>query len=160
MDVTPEEAIPHAARLVCGVAERNPAETHAVLLSLDLAGLRTLAVLLAASVDPDRPLGAELIEQSPGQLIGRVALAVTIRTGISVTVIYGRDKHTEAVEARAVVCWVASALGLTSTAIGRAMQRDHSTILNATAKVTGSPALLDLAERVLDDVQRQKERAA
>lgn len=156
--MTPEQAIPHAARLVCGVAERNPAETHDVLLSLDIAGLRTLAVVLAASVDPGRPLGAG-IEQSSGQTIGRVALAVTIRTGISVTVIYGRDKHTEAVEARAVVCWVASALGLTSTAIGRALQRDHSTILNATAKVTGSPSLLNLAEQVLGDVEQQKEAA-
>jgi hypothetical protein len=153
--MTPEEVVPHAARLVCGVTERNPAETHDVLLSLDVHGLRALAVVLAASVDPDKPLGGTGAAPNDGQVVGRVALAVTIRTGVSVTSIYGRSRQTDQFEARALVCWIASALGVTSAGIGRALQRDHSTVLNATAKVTATPRLLALAQQILDDVSTE-----
>lgn len=157
--MSPDRVLPHAARLVCGVAERNPAETHAVLLSLDVEGLRALAVVLAASVDPGQPLGQLEADPAAGT-VGRVVLAVSLMTGIPGTLIYGRDRTREVSAARMVVCWVASALGLSSVAIGAALRRDHSTVLSATSKVTATPELYRVAQRVLADVQPRDRKAA
>lgn len=155
--MTPEQAIPHAARLVCGVAAHDADETHDVLLSLDVDGLRALAVVLAASVDPDRPLGGLTRTETPAQLVGRIVLAVTIRTGVGVTAIYGRDRHADVADGRAIACWVASELGLGPSAIGRALDRNHATVMHAIDRVINTPRLLGLAREVLADLQQEDE---
>lgn len=150
-----DDIAPQAARLVCGVLERDANETHAALDGLTVQQLHALAVLLAASVDPERPLGhTETLPVYYGT-VARVATAVSWHTGVDTALIYSRTRDQDATDARHIVCWVASALGLRSVQIGRALHRDHSTILNSTAKVTATPALLRIARRVLKEVKKE-----
>jgi hypothetical protein len=151
--------LPHAARLVCGVAEHNPAETHAVLEPLDIQQLRTLAVILAASVDPEKPLG-QLDTPIYVGTVARVVRAVAYECDVDATDIYDRSREADVIDARHIVCWVASAMGLKSTEIGKALHRDHSTVLNSCARVTSQPDLHRVANRVLDDIQRREREAA
>lgn len=149
-----DDMAPHAARLVCGVLERDADETHAALDGLTITQLHALAVLLAASVDPEQPLGHTENLPTYFGTIARITATTAWHTGINATEIYGRSRDRDITDARQIVCWVAAAQGLRSVQIGRALHRDHSTILNATAKITANPALSKVARRVLKDIKK------
>jgi hypothetical protein len=150
---------PYAARLVCAVVEWDQAESHRILLGLNTDELRALAVILAASVDPDRPLGVIKAEETAGT-VGRIVICVSDATGVDVQDIYSQDRSRYATDARHVACWVASALGMKSTHIGRAIHRDHSSVLNGVDRVTRTPNLLRVAQHVLEDIQKRQQEAA
>lgn len=48
---------PVAQRLICAVRDMDPREAHVTFTGLDAQDLQALAVVLAALVPPDRPLG-------------------------------------------------------------------------------------------------------
>ncbi|EFQ84736.1 bacterial DnaA helix-turn-helix domain protein [Aeromicrobium marinum DSM 15272] len=147
-----EAAVPHAARLVCAVAEGDAREAHDVLLSLTVAELHALAVTLAASVDPELPLlvGPQVPPEA-GQ-VGQVVLAVAVALRIPSTDIYSPRKTLDLVDARHIAFWICRALDVPVTAIGRAMHRDHSTVSSGAQRVTRTPALLRRAEQIHADL--------
>lgn len=149
-----------AARLVCGVADHNPAETHKVLLKASHDDLMRIAVLLAASVDPKRPLYAASDETTESACVARIVSIVTARMGVTPIEVYSRKRDVAVAEARQVVCWVASAEGMTSVAIGRTLRRDHSTVLHSIDRVTRTPKLLTTARAVVDEIRDHEREAA
>lgn len=146
------ELTPTAARLAGAVDQRNEAESHEILLSLNRQQLMALSVILAASVDLDRPLGVRTV-QTPGSIVSRIAADVAERTGVTTKDIYNGNRDRDVTDARQIVCWVASAVGLKSTQIGRALNRDHSTVLHSIDRVTSTPILLSVARKVHADQQ-------
>lgn len=153
------EQTPAAARLICAVAEDDEHESHSILNTLTRRQLMAVAVILAASVDPDRPLGEVGTDRAAG-IVGRVVVEVALTTGVPSSEIYGRCRDRDVVDARHICFWVASALGLTSVQIGRAMGKDHSTILNGCARVTATPHLHQAARRLLKAETRRRKEAA
>jgi chromosomal replication initiation ATPase DnaA len=159
MDMTDliRDLTPTAASLVCAVDDRDIEESHAILLSLTAHELMALAVILAASVDMDKPLGTAAGEsESTSATIRRIARTVSDVTGVNVGDIYSTSRYREVTAARQIVCWVATAVGLKSTAIGKSLKRDHSTVLHATERVTATPALLADARRVLERIDEKE----
>jgi chromosomal replication initiation ATPase DnaA len=152
-----DDLTPYAAQLICGVIEHNPAETHAILNGLTRHQLQALAVILAASVDPDKPLGraTEMVPPYIGT-VGRIVQTVAIEIGVDPTDIYGTSRERLDVDARHIVCWIAAAFGLSSTQIGKALSRDHSTVLNATTRVTSTPMLMRVASRIHAELQERE----
>lgn len=141
---------PRAAALVCAVEERDARAIEDILTQLDTDGLYALAVILADSVDPDRPLTRAVeIDRSPRRVVMECAAEVADEYMISVEDILSRSKDAEILAARHVTCWMAAARGVTSTAIGRALGRDHSTALNSISRVTGTPELRRVGERLM-----------
>lgn len=63
-------------------------------------------------------------------LVAQIVTEVAEATGQSERAIYGRSCVREATLARQLVMFRAAELGLSSTRIGRALGRDHSTVLH------------------------------
>lgn len=83
-------------------------------------------------------------------ILGRVSY----ETGLSRTLIHSRDRHAHVARARAAVVWLARRLTkISTTQIGRQLDRDHSTIVTATAKAdalrASDPAFLRMTDRIL-----------
>lgn len=57
-----------------------------------------------------------------------IALAVAAETSLPISAIYGRSRVSHIVYARRLVMYLARKQGLSFEAIGRALNRDHSTI--------------------------------
>lgn len=84
-------------------------------------------------------------------ILGRVSY----ETGLARNVIHSRDRHAPVARARAAVVWLSQRLaGLSSSQLGRQLDRDHSTILNAAAKAEilrdKDPAFRRMTDRILD----------
>jgi chromosomal replication initiator protein len=144
------EVTPTAAQFVCAVADMDARETHHILLGLS----REQLMALAASVDMEKPLGESNIDPSAA-VVSRVAVAVANHLNVMPHDLYGPSREREIVEARQVTCWIASALKISSSAIGRALNRDHSTVLHSVEKVTSTPQLLTKARRIHDQLDRE-----
>ena len=74
-----------------------------------------------------------------------VPAAVAAMHGISVGALIEQSRRQEVVEARCVAVWVLYQQGFGWSAIGRLLQRDHSTIAHAWRMVEGNPQLKDHA---------------
>ena len=80
------------------------------------------------SADMDR---AEQIRRlAPVNEVSAIAEAVALLIGLTVDDIMGRRRGQPAVEARQLVMYVAWRRGFSKCAIGRAMDRDHSTVVH------------------------------
>lgn len=60
-----------------------------------------------------------------------IALAVSAETSIPISAIYGRSRVSEVVQARWMVMRLAAQEGLSTVAIGLALNRDHTTVIHA-----------------------------
>jgi len=98
---------------------------------------------------PPKPAASprEHFERAPMPQAVRAALAqAATRQGVPVTAILGRGRQPQVVAARREVCHLLRARGWSQTRIGRALGRDHTTVLrflrqpapNARAPRTGS----------------------
>lgn len=88
---------------------------------------------------------------SVANILGRVSY----ETGLARNVIHSRDRHAPVARARAAVVWLAQRLTrLSSSQLGRQLDRDHSTILSAAAKAAilrdKDPAFRRMTDRILD----------
>lgn len=61
--------------------------------------------------------------------IERIIDEVELETGVSIDDILGNTRKREVVEARRKVMYIAYSRGMSSTRIGAAMNRDHTTVL-------------------------------
>lgn len=141
-----------AAGLICAVHDDDQPEIDRVLDQLDDYGRRQLTLYLARCIDPERPLGDLVPADTYVGTVGRIVGIVERRTFVTGSEIYGRRKYREVAAARQVVCWVAAACGMSSVQIGRAIDRDHATVLHAMKRVSGDRGLLEFAESVLSEL--------
>lgn len=150
------EALPHAARLVCAVAARDEPESHALLRELTREELMAVAVVLAASVDPDRPLGtAPLTPTAEAQTrVAKIVNRVAHHCGVKPSDICSTSRERSIVEARQIVCWIAASEGIGTSAIGRGINRDHGTATHSIEKVTRTRHLLEHARHIQNEMNR------
>lgn len=141
---------PIAARLACDVADRDLADCRALLADLSHEDLIAVAIVLASSVDPDKPLG---VVESHEMTVRRIVRATVARSSVTVEDVLSGARGRPIADARQIVAWVAAAQGLSSVAIGRVLGRDHSTILHSILRVTSTPAMHRRAQGVLEAVQ-------
>lgn len=142
------KATPRAAELVEAVANHDR-EGVAEILAADTETLHALAIVLASWVDPESTL---MDHPAPGgslALATRVVGSVARRFGLATDDLTGRSGRRDITDARAVAAYVSHRLmGVPSTTTGRALAKDHTTILHACARV-GEDARL---RRVAHDV--------
>lgn len=151
------KALPDAARLVCAVAARDEPESHTLLRNLTHDELMAVAVILAASVDPDRPLltaptTPEAVDQSR---VATIVRNVGYHCGVTADDICGPSRERQIVEARQVVCWIAASEEIGTSAIGRGINRDHATAFHSIEKVTRTPHLLAHAREISDHMKKR-----
>lgn len=140
-DALVESMMPTAAALTVAVADRDDD-----LAGLTPAALRALALLLANHVDPDRPFKAH----APINVVRSAMRIAAARYRIPEHHALTR-RDTAAVNARSVTCYVGHLAGLSSPVIGRDMNRDHTTVLNAWGRVGADPKL----RRIATDIAEQ-----
>lgn len=163
MTTTPDEttgedraidAIPTAAALIVAVDAGDPTEVADILTALDTDDLYALAVVLAAHIDPDRPLAMHGTQVSPIAACSRSAAAAF---GIPMTAMRGDCPRTrDVLDARAVAIYAAKVCDPAAawTAIGRYVGRDHSTVIHAHTRVGENDRLRRIAVRIADQVGR------
>jgi hypothetical protein len=142
-----EAMLPTAAALAVAVCDYDQDAVAAVLLPLDQAALYALAIALAHLAGPNaaqQHLDLELPVDVIAQAIttaGRLFCAdpTLIRFG------YRTQPH---LDARHVAIHAAHLCGISYAGIGRALGQDHTTAMNACARVGESPRLRRIALRV------------
>src|SRR5689334_9828440 len=130
------KATPRAAELVEAVANQDRDGVAAVLLDVDAETMHAIAIVLASWVDPDSTL---MDHPAPGgslALAARVAGTTARKFGLSSADLSGRSTRRDIADARAVAAYVSHRLlEVPSTTTGRALGRDHTTILHACSRV-------------------------
>ena len=69
--------------------------------------------------------------------IREIIEAVAVEFNVTPEQITGQRRHADLFKARAAVCQVAAEAGFSSPLIGKALRRDHSTVLNAITRAQG-----------------------
>jgi len=122
--------------------------------SLSKAVTEGLASRQAAPLDEDE---SEFEPVAPPEKIREVLKAVSVATGVPVDVLKGPSRVRQAADARAAFALLSRAVlsGPPSwPQIGRAICRDHTTVLSAHDRALGSPGLLKLATHVIKNSMR------
>lgn len=138
-----EAMLPIAAALTVAVDEEDRGEVAHLLQPLNTEQLYALAVVLAAHIDPDRPLVRYVAAAT------KKAARVSARIfDLDVEDVLSTSRRKEVLDARAVTYYAAYLLGDNYSQIGRVMDRDHSTVMSGYSRVATSPRLRHIAERV------------
>jgi hypothetical protein len=147
-----ERMTPTAAQLACAVSEMDTDQSQSILGALSRDELQALAVVLAAVVDVDAPFGNRP-EDETKRVVRELADVVGERLGVDFGCILSKSRQQEYVAARQIVCWIALADGHRCSHIGRALGRDHATVLHSAEKVTATPHLLAIARSIHDEMK-------
>ena len=151
-----EAMTPVAAALAVAVDEESADDVAALLTNLDTAELYALAVVLAAAVDPDKPLVRTTVAGLTKQCARRAALAFHL----DVTDVMGESRRREVLDARAVTYYAAHLAGDNYSQIGRVMQRDHSTVMHGVSRVAATRRLRIVAEGIAQRLGWDREDVA
>ena len=135
---------PVAAALAVAVDEEDAAAINDLLTTLDTNQLYGLAVVLAAHIDPDKPLIRSGIAGATKKAARHAAHAF----GIDTAEVLSDSRRREVLDARAVTYYAAHLLGDNYPQIGRVMARDHSTVMHGYTRVGETPRLRNLAHQI------------
>ncbi|KQP81629.1 helix-turn-helix domain-containing protein [Aeromicrobium sp. Leaf291] len=142
-----------AAALVVAVHAGNVLTTQRVLRRLDGEELRTLVQYLAACIDPDRPLLPTTGDRrSDEDIVESAVLEAASMFCIASDYVRSTSRHKLPLRARMVAMNAAHRLGVSAASIGRCLDRDHTTVLNANRRVAADDLLDTLAARVAERV--------
>lgn len=145
----------HASALVSLVQNGGHAAAASLVGAIGRDELEATALYLAGSIRLGR--GTKL-EPAPGtvganlraaRLVAEVSGVVSNLTGVPVPDIYARDRRRGVSRARAIVMSATYRLGLTTTEISAAIDRDHGTVSNAMKRVREDASLSALLADVL-----------
>lgn len=147
--------LPRAVGLTVAMHSKRPAvQTGALagdlISDLTESQLRNLALCLAAYCDPTRILREVL--DDPKDSVELTIAAASQRFGVTAAEVLGLGKRQELIDARHVAAYAARLYGMTSVAIGKAMNRDHTTILYGCARVGESPRLRRIAQDIAEAI--------
>ncbi|HET7407353.1 MAG TPA: helix-turn-helix domain-containing protein [Mycobacteriales bacterium] len=135
---------PVAAALAVAVDEENPDDVAALLTGLDRQELYALTVVLAAAVDPDKPLLRATVAAATKKVARRAATAFDI----DLDDVMGDSRRRDVLDARAVTYYAAHLAGDNYSQIGRVMNRDHSTVMTGCSRVAATARLRAVAEQI------------
>lgn len=147
---------PVAAALSVAVDEENADDVAALLTNLDTRELYALAVVLAAAVDPDKPL----VRSAVSAITKRCARRAAQLFVLDVADVMGASRQRDVLDARAVTYYAAHLAGDNYSQIGRVMNRDHSTVMAGVSRVATTPRLRTVAEGIAERLGWDREEAA
>lgn len=144
-----EAMLPAAAALAVAVADYDAAAVADVLKPLEHRELHALCIALAANVDLDAPLTADIAELTPRDIATRAIniAAELFYTESDAILARTRDRRNVS-DARAVAMYACRLVGLSSTYTGRQFNRDHSTVLYSCTRVGEDPRLRGIGKRI------------
>lgn len=140
--------IPVAAGLAVAVDEDDAEVVEEILTTLSRQQLYALAVVLAAHVDPEKPL----VRSDVAGATKRAAHRAAAFFQIELSALLGRSRYREVLNARAVTYYAAYLLGDTYSQIGRVLNRDHSSVMSGCARVSTDPQLREVAYAIARDL--------
>ena len=138
-----------AAQLIVDVHDGHLLAATRQLRDLTRDQLADLVLVMAAQGRPDdtmrpQPHGAQ-------HAIDLAVNATAAMHGCLPSEIAGQSRASHVTQARQIACWIAYDSGAaTYSAIGRALNRDHTTVMYAVRKVENSHALLAMARTIRD----------
>lgn len=141
--------LPVAAAITIAIDEEDAAEIERLLTGLSTQQLYALAVVLAAHVDPDRPM---VRRPASAGATKKAARRAALAFGTDIEAVMGDSRRREVLDARAVVYYAAHLLGENYSQIGRVMSRDHSTVMHGYSRVGTTPRLRGIAEQIARDL--------
>ena len=143
-----------AAGLIVDVHDGRLLSAIRQLRDLNREHLADLALILAAQASPDRALRPQA--HGADHAIATAISGVAAAYGISVSDITGPSRAKDVSRARQIACWAAYESGAaTYVAIGKALGRDHTTVMYAVRKVANTPALLAMARVIRDGTKTE-----
>jgi chromosomal replication initiation ATPase DnaA len=96
----------------------------------------------------DIEIATERQRLSSGNTAGLIQAAADLY-GTTMEAVRGRDNDRSVTSARMIACWLLRETGMSYPEIGRALGRDHTTIMHACRVIAADPARLALARRLL-----------
>ena len=151
-EVTIFETTPAATALVAAVADHDPDRVGRILHAMSRQNLYAMAVILAANVAPEAPLGRKAgLPIAPETMCD---LAIGLASGLFDTTpdaVLGLSRARNVLDARASAMAACRLVGLSSTFVGDHFDRDHTTVLHAAGRV-GEDARL---RRIANSIARQ-----
>lgn len=150
-DLLIKRAIPNATALIAAVANHDEAAVAEVLTTLDVGELHALAIVLASYQAPG---------SSEADLIRAGVTQAAQRFGIPEAHLRSSSRRQEALDARAVAMYVGWLLGISYSAIGREIGRDHSTVIHAVSRVGETPRLRGIAHNIAEMLGWDREAVA
>lgn len=147
-----EAVAPHAAALIVAVADADTATISGVLTRLDTQELYALAVVLAANASPDSPLHLTRpgSDDATARFISEAVRCAAREFHTTPGAIRSRSRARNVLDGRTVAITVCRLAGLSSTQIGRALDRDHSTVLYSASRCGENPHLWSAARAIAD----------
>lgn len=138
-DILAQRMTPISTELVYAVRDAEPEVIERLLVKRTIPELWALAVVLADKV-PAPITEADIIHDA--------ARCASAMFGSSVERIMSQSRRQEDVIARQAVCYAAHRLGLSYSFIGRAMGRDHTTVMNSVSRVGETAKLRYAATKI------------
>jgi hypothetical protein len=138
-DLAIKRAEPVAVALTNAVYERDTDAIQRLLTPLRVDDLYALAVVLADRLPPTIT-DADRIRDA-AEILGQ-------RFGTERHGILSSSRRREDLDARACLMYVGHLLGMSYSAVGRQVSRDHSTVMHAIGRVGENPRLRAVAEQV------------
>lgn len=149
-----EAMLPTASEFVAAVADHDPEGVSALLTPLSVRELHALAIALATMIEEPGAGHADLTRRAISKAAARFGLATSdVRSG---------SRKIHILDARHVAIYAAHLCGATYSAIGRELDQDHTTAINACGRVAETPRLRRLAHRIAGELgwDRNIEREA
>ena len=138
-----------AAQLIVDVHDGHLLAATRQLRDLTRDQLADLVLVLAAQGRPDDTMRRQ--HHGAEHAIMLAVNSVAACYGLAPSAIVGASRAKDATTARQVAAWIAYDSGAaTYSAIGRVLNRDHTTVMYAVRKVQNSHALLAMARTIRD----------
>ena len=96
---------------------------------------------MAYALSPEDVKRCRSISARHNDRVKEIALAVAAETSLPISAIYGPSRVKHIVLARQMVMYLANLDGLSYLAIGKAMNRDHTTVMDAVKREKARRAL-------------------
>jgi chromosomal replication initiation ATPase DnaA len=145
--------LPVAAALAVAVDEEDAVAIAELITTLSRQQINALAVVLAAHVDPDKPL----IRASVVGVTKKAARLSADAFSVDLVQVMGQSRRLEFIDARVVTYYAANLAGESYSQIGRIMQRDHSTVMSGCARVQQNGRLRRVAEQIATELGWNRE---
>lgn len=138
-----------AAELIVEVHDGRLLAATKHLRDLNREQLADLVLVLAAQGRPDDTMRRQ--HHGADHAITLAVNGAAAMHGVTTAQIVGPSRDSHVTQARQLACWIAYDSGAaTYSAIGKALNRDHTTVMHAVRKVQNSHALLAMARTIRD----------
>lgn len=138
--ISDAESVERADLIVRALAAEDADLATYRLLQLRAPDLRVLCMELARRVPP--PVTGE------GSVLDAATKAAAASFGVEPEEIMSPTRRRQVVEARHVVCYTGHLLGMPLAHIGRHIERDHTSVMNAVSKVGSDRRLRNIAASI------------